>query len=367
MKNFLSAAIGGARAELVQLVRSPLLILLTVIQAVTFILLVSIFGLTGSMAPTAVVDEDRGPYSKIFIENMEKAHHSFAIRIMGREIAMAAVKRGELVAVITIPRGFSEAITGGRVIFVDAVVDNIDTDMTQDIQRAMPSAIVSFAHAVKLPGIRVRVDEHDLIDHDTGFIPYLAVSGLALAVFIVAGILGAVAVAREFESGTVRLLLTAPVHPLASLVGRILAADLVAALATVFSTGVVIVGFGVVPVHPVEMILALLTSIIIFSCLGAALGAALKRTLPVASLIFGLALPLYIDSGSLEPERFDGNIIWAIGHLSPIYYSVGILEHSFHGFEVTPEPIFLNFIILILWAILMLFLAGKILKRKFSV
>ncbi len=366
MKNFLSAVTGAARAEAVQLGRSPLLIILTVIQSVTFILLVSIFGLTGSRAPTAVVNEDGELYSRIFIANMEAARHSFAIKLMNREEALSAVKRGELVAVITIPRGFSKAIAKGNIIYIDALVDNIDTDMTQDIQRAMPSAVVSFARNLHLQGIRVRVEEHDLIKHDTGFIPYLAVSALALSAFIVAGILSAAAAAREFESGTSKMLLTAPVHPLAPLIGRILAADAYAALALAFSSALVITGYGVIPAHPVEMVLALFTCIIIFSCAGAALGAALKRTLPVASLIFGLALPLYIDSGSLEPERFDGNIIWAIAHLSPVYYAVGILEHAFHGYEVTPEPVFINFLVLLLWTALMLIITGNILKRKLS-
>jgi ABC-2 type transport system permease protein len=203
-----------------------------------------------------------------------------------------------------------------------------------------------------------------LIDHDTDFIPYLVVSGLTLGAFVVAGILSAVAVAREFETGTVKLLATAPVHPLAPLVGRILAADAVATLAMIFSAGIVVFGYGVVPVHPIEMAVVMLTCIVIFGCVGAALGAALRRTLPVASLIFGLALPLYIDSGSLEPLRFDGNIIWALGHLSPVYYAVGIFEHAFHGFQVTPEPIFVNFLALAGWAVLLLAYAGFMVRRK---
>jgi len=63
--------------------------------------------------------------------------------------------------------------------------------------------------------------------------------------------------------------------------------------------------------------------------------------------MFGLAMPLYVDSGALEPTRFDGDTIWMIAHLSPVYYAVGVLEWAFHGLRVTPEPIWLDMLVLV--------------------
>lgn len=112
------------------------------------------------------------------------------------------------------------------------------------------------------------------------------------------------------------------------------------------------------------MLGAIFICVIIFGCVGALVGVLLKKTLPVASLIFGLALPLYIDSGSLEPERFDGNIIWGFAHLSPIYYAIGVLEDAFHGFRVTPEPISVDFLLLVLWALLIMYITEKLIRRQ---
>jgi ABC-type multidrug transport system permease subunit len=128
----------------------------------------------------------------------------------------------------------------------------------------------------------------------------------------------------------------------------------------------VIFFYGIIPLHPLELAAAVVMCVIIFSCAGALLGAFLKRTLPAASLVFGLALPLYIDSGAMEPERFDGNAIWAIAHLSPLYYAVGILEHAFHGFQVTPEPVFINFIALFIWAAVLLIFTAGVLKARMA-
>ena len=60
------------------------------------------------------------------------------------------------------------------------------------------------------------------------------------------------------------------------------------------------------PDHPVEMAAGLLLCVVIFSCIGAGTGTLVRRTLPLSALIFGLALALYLDSGSLEPARFYG-------------------------------------------------------------
>src|SRR5439155_25108890 len=110
------------------------------------------------------------------------------------------------------------------------------------------------------------------------------------------------------------------------------------------------------------MIGVILLCTAIFSCIGVALGALLRRTLPVASFVFGLSLPLYIGSNALEPQRFDGYLIWLLAHASPVYYAVGILEQAFHGLQVTPEPTWVNFVALLGWAVLMLLLAGILLR-----
>src|SRR3954451_22636665 len=100
----------GFRHELAQMLRSQLLIVLTVLEAITFVVLVSLFGVTGARAPTALVDLDGGPRAQAFREHLERPHHSFSLRPMTAEQAAEQLADGRLVAVITIPSGFSQAI-----------------------------------------------------------------------------------------------------------------------------------------------------------------------------------------------------------------------------------------------------------------
>jgi len=348
----LAALGGGFRAEIQQLRRSRLLIVLTAVEAVTFLVLVSIFGFTGTHVPTAVVDRDGGRLAHQWAQEMTASYHTYGVRYMDARSAQEALGRGDVAAILYIPAGFSQHMAHHSMIRIHFLVDNVNADLTTEVELGIPPAARAFGVANRFPGIRVVTVEKDLVRHEVGFIPYLVVSALALAAFVVAGTLAASAVAREFENRTLAYLKLSPTHPLVPLAGRLLATSAVSAVAVAVAALLVVAGYGVVPAHPAALAAALLLCVVIFSCIGAGLGTLVRRTLPLSALIFGLALALYLDSGSLEPARFYGNRLWVIAHTSPVYYAVGILQYAVHGLRVTPETIPVNFAALIGWAVL---------------
>jgi len=348
----LTALGGGFRAEIQQLRRSRLLIVLTIAEAVTFLVLVSIFGLTGSHVPTAVVDRDGGRLARQWAQVMATSYHTYGVRYMNGRAAEQALGRGDVAAILWIPPGFSRHMASHRMIRIHFRVDNVNADLTTEAELGIPPVARAFGVANHFPGIRVVTAEKDLARHEVGFIPYLVVSALALAAFVVAGTLAASAVAREFESRTLAYLRLSPTHPLVPIAGRLLATAAVSAGAVTVAALLVVAGYGVVPDHPIEMAAALLLCVVIFSCIGAAIGTVVRRTQPLSALIFGLALALYLDSGSLEPARFYGNRLWVVAHTSPVYYAVGIIQQAVHEIQVTPETAPVNFAALIGWALL---------------
>ena len=341
----------SAALELAQLRGNRAFVVLTALAAVSFLAMVSLFGLTGAYAPVALIDRDGGPYAKRLVEALLGAHHSFALKYMSPDDARTALYSGRLVGIITIPAGFSADVENGTTVALDVRIDNVNVDLTNDVQRALPAAIVAFGRRNQFPGVRVQMVEHDVIPHDTGYIPYLVVSALALDAMVIAGILGAMATAREFEYGTVKLLRLSPASQAVMLAGKLAVAAAVAASALAITLAAIVFVYGVAPVAPWTTAFTLLICVAIFTCLGAWIGALLKRTLAAVPLLFGLAMPFYIDSGALEPTRFDGEAIWRIAHLSPVYYAVGVLEWAFHGLRVTPEPIYVNLLVLLAIAV----------------
>jgi ABC-2 type transport system permease protein len=348
----LTALGGGFRAEIQQLRRSRLLIVLTVAEAVTFLMLVSIFGLTANHVPTAVVNRDGGKLARQWAQTMSATYNTYGVRYMDGRSAEQALAQGDVAAILWIPADFSQHMAHHTMMRIHFVVDNVNADLTNEVELGISPAARAFAVANHFPGIRVVTTEKDLVKPGVGFIPYLVISALALAAFVVAGTLAASAVAREFEGRTVAYLKLSPTHPLVPITGRLLATGAVSAGAVLVAALLVVAGYGVVPDHPVEVAAGLLLCVVIFSCIGAGIGTLVRRTLPLSALIFGLALALYLDSGSLEPARFYGNILWVVAHTSPVYYAVGILQHAVHGIQVTPETIPVNFAALIGWALL---------------
>lgn len=337
----------SAALEAAQLRSNLAFVALTALAAVSFLAMVSLFGLTGAYAPVALIDLDGGPLVPRFVDALNGAHHSFALKFISADDAQAALHAGRLAGIITIPAGFSADIDRGMTVPIDVQIDNVNVDVTDDIQRALPAAIVAFGRERRFPGVRVQMSEHDVMPHDTGYIPYLVVSALALDAMVIAGVLGAMATAREFERRTVKLLRLAPASAGVVLAGKLTVAGGVAAGALGLALLAIVFVYGVVPVAPWTTMAALVACVAIFTCLGAWVGALLKRTLAAVPLLFGLAMPFYVDSGALEPTRFDGELIWRIAHVSPVYYAVGVLEWAFHGLRVTPEPVYVDLLILV--------------------
>ncbi len=354
----------AARLELQQLNRSRVLVGLVVLEAITFLVLVSLFGLTGSRAPTALIDRDGGRLAKSFIRHLDAAHHSFALRPMTFARAEEQISSGDILAAITIPENFGARVASAGTSVIPITVDNVNEDLTGDVREAMPSAVTAFAADNRFPGVRVVAVERDLVDHETGYVAYLVVSALALTAFVVAGILGAVSITREFETRTVTQWRLAPVSPGYLVVGKLLAASLLSAVAVGLAALIVVAGYGVHPAHPFGALGVLALCVVIFTSLGACIGALLKRTLPVAALFFGLALPFYVDSGALEPLRFDGEKLWIAGHASPVYSAIGVLQWGFHGLRVTPESVLQNLLVLCLWALVAALVAAAVLSRR---
>jgi ABC-type multidrug transport system permease subunit len=328
----------AAAGQLASFKRSPVTALLAVLLPLNLLLLLSLFALTGYRAPTALVVDDISPEAAKFVAALEAAHHSFSLRPMTADEAAKQLKDGRLVATLQIPKGFGASVRQGDSPFVILTVDNVNVDMAEDVRRAIPAAATIFAKDIGRP-VAVEPQLRNMLARDTTYVEYLGVSAIALAAVIAGATLGGSVAARTWESGENRLLRTAPAGAGAALLGRLGAAAIVALGAGLLTAAVVVWGYGVPMRSPLEVVgtIAILTACSV--ALGGLLGAALQRTLLIVPLVVGLTLPFYLDSGALEPQRFDGERLFRLAHLSPTYWGVGAIEHAFHGLTITPEPV----------------------------
>ena len=132
-------------------IRSALTERSTLIQSVTlpvnYLIMMSLFVLAGSHAPTAVVMNDHGPYARQFVAAMRQAD-SFRLEVTSVATARQQLRAGNLVAVVTIPAGFEHAAAHHLRMAIPVEVNNLDEDLTNDAHRAMRLVVTRFyAHA----------------------------------------------------------------------------------------------------------------------------------------------------------------------------------------------------------------------------
>ena len=357
------ALLESARGQLVSFVRAPVTTILVLVLPLNLMLLMSLFALTGYNAPTGLVMLEDTPRARGFVQALRDAHNSFDLRPMGREAAMEQLRRGRLVAVIEIPAGFDARIAAGRRATVQLTMDNVNLDMAEDVRRAVPAAAAIFAERLDLPKVRIRPRLINLLAKDTGYVEYLGVSAVALAAVIAGGILGGTVIAREWETGAARMLLLAPIGAGPVLIGRLVAAAFMGMLASGITAAIVVVGYRVPVAHPIEVVAGVVLTVIASTSLGGLVGVMLRRTLPITPLILGTQLPFYLDSGALEPQRFDGEILFRLAHLAPAYFGVGIMEHGYNNLIVTPESVCVLLAVLALMALVPAFFMGRLARR----
>lgn len=330
---------------------------------VNFLILLSLFVLAGSQAPTAVVMLDKGPYAQQFYTAMSHAH-SFRLRTASTSDAQNLITTGKIVAVVTIPADFDTRIQQKQSVQVGVQINNLNTDFTNDIRRAIPLSITSF-YAKAFPHlVNVAPHEVDIHPQDTDYIPYLTVSILVIGL-VMAGILqSGTAAAREYENETIKELLLSPARRWAVILGKMLGAFVMSIASVIVVLCVLIFIIGVWPAHWLEVIGVTLLSLMIFIAFGTLLGTLLKVRQPVIALAFGTAIPLFFLSGAFGPISFSTPIIQVIAQIFPLYYAIVLEQHAFHDFILNSYGIGTNVLILVVYALALLILASLVLRRS---
>jgi ABC-2 type transport system permease protein len=337
--------------------------ILSVFLPVNFLILMSLFVLGGSQAPTAVVMQDTGPYAQQFYAAMSHAH-SFRLQQATADEANDLIQAGRIVAVVTIPPDFDLRIRQNQPVQVDVQVNNLNTDFTNDIRRAVPLSITSFYVRAFPNVVTVVPREHDFYSQDTDYLPYLAVSIMVVAFMLGALLPAGTGAAREWEKETMKELLLSPASRWAMLAGKMLGAFLMSLASVSLVLVVLIVVVGIWPVHWGEMIAFSLLTLAIFIALGTLLGTLLKQRQPVVSLAFGASIPLFFLSGAFGPISFTTPAVQFLAQLFPVYYAIVLQQHAFHNFTLNTLGTGVNVLILCGYALAVIVLATFALRRS---
>jgi ABC-2 type transport system permease protein len=365
LRNTLRVIWACARKDIAMALTDRLATIIGLFLPVNFLVLMSLFVLGGGQAPTAVVMNDQGPYARAFVDAMSRAH-SFRLLPSSAVQAQALITQGRIVAVVTIPPDFDARLQQNQPVNVGVEINNLNTDFTNDIRRAVPLSITLF-YASQFPNqVTVTPSEHDFYPQDTDYIPYLSVSILVIALMISGLLQAGSASAQEWESGTMKEMLLSPAPRWAILVGKMLGAFLVSLGSALIVLAVLIFIVGVHPVYWGEVIGFSLVTLFIFIVIGTLIGTLFKNRQPVLALSFGTAIPLFFLSGAFGPISFTTTAIQIIAKIFPVYYAIALMQHAFHAFTLNTLGLSGNLLVLAAYAVGLIVLVTIVLERSTS-
>jgi ABC-2 type transport system permease protein len=308
----------------------------TMLQSVSlpinYLIMMSLFALSGSAAPTAVIMLDHGRYAQQFLASMEHSD-SFRLRVESAGQARAQLHQGTLVAAVTIPANFDRAVAANQPVQVPMQVNNLDEDLTDDVHRAIRLSVTTFYARTDPKLVSIITNEQDAYRSDTGYIPFLAISITVIALMVSGLLQAGNAAAREFEKGTIKELLLAPARPWTILIGRMLGAFLISLPAGVIVVTVVII---VVGGHPADILLVTgvcLLTLAVFVAAGTAFGLIIRDRSAFTILTRAIPVPLFFLSGVFSPLTFQTRAVYDAGVGLPVHYAVVLEQLAFKGFR----------------------------------
>ena len=329
---------------------------------VNLLVIALLLALNGGEAPVAVVVQDHGPLAARFVDSMRHAH-SFKISETDASGAERLIRGGNIVAVITVPPDFDSALAAGRRVELPVEVNNLDVDFTNDIRRAVPLSISTF-YATAFPGeVAVRAHEIDKYSLDTGYVPYIGVSIVVVALMVGGLVQGGMNSARDFEMGTIKEVLLSPASRWAVGLGKVAGALVLTLPGAIVVLLVVMLLLGVRPISPVEFLSSALLLLVAFAALGTFLGTLLRRRQVTFPLVLGIFLPLFIASGPFGPANWQGPAATVIATISPLYYAIAVFQHAFHGYRTSQPTLQVDVVALAVFAVASAMLTAVTLRR----
>lgn len=284
----------------------------------------------------AVLDQDASPSSRSLVESFEAAgRFSVADRLARPDQIDSLLVRGAVRMALVIPPHFERDLTRGGPAEVQAIVDGADAN-TASIAMNYAGAIVTsysakavlHSAALQLPIVaQTRVWYNEDLRSPPMIVPGL----VATIMMIIAAMLTALTVAREWERGTMEQLAATPVLRVEVILGKLLP-YLAIGLIDVVATVVIGISVFAVPFRGNLLLFFAMATMFLLGSLGLGIfiSAALKTQLLATQLAM---LATYLPSVLLSGLIFDlASMPWplrAISTIVPARYFVVVLRGIF--------------------------------------
>ncbi len=342
------------------------------------LLMIFLFGYALSLdvdrIPTLIIDNDKTPAAREFIQRIGESRYFDIIDYLDREADIdRAMARSEALMVVVIPIGFASKIKSGHAAPVQVVLDGSDSNTASIAQGYLQAVAGGFSMELQEDRIRraglkmadmplearIRVWFNPELKSRNFIIPGLT----AIIMMVICALMTALTVTREKEVGTMEQLISTPITS-----GELLVGKLIPYLGVGLVDLVMVVGAGVlifnVPFRGSYLLLLVTSMIFLTGTLSWGLFiSVVSRTQLQASqmAMFSVFLPSFLLSGFIYPIDNMPLALQVITYVVPARYFVEILVDLFLK-GVGLAYIWPQVLALIIYTVLVLNLA----RKKFS-
>ncbi|MBS0183992.1 MAG: ABC transporter permease [Nitrospira sp.] len=292
--------------------------------------------------PVYVYDREGSQQSQDFLKHFQASEYFRLIKAVDNYPALIeALDSGACRLAIVIPIDFSERLSAGGPVAVQALVDATDNN-TANISLSYSEAVAqTYNQRLHLDWIQrhglntiqspLSVDTRTWFNENLESSANIVPGVIAIIMAVIGSFLTSLTIAREWERGTMEQLVSTPITPLELMVGKLVPYFVIGLLDTVLCTALAILWFEV-PFRGQWTVLLLSCTLflVVVLSLGYLISVLAKSQLAAsqAALIVTF-LPAFLLSGFLYPIDQMPAAIQVITHLIPARYFMTILRDVF--------------------------------------
>lgn len=291
---------------------------------------------------TAIFDEDKTVESRAFVDSfIHNGYFQFDRNIDHENQMNDVMNRGEVSAIIHIPRGFQEDIKSKKPVHIQGIIDGTDSNMANIVLNYMSRVVIqeSNARAIKdnfgatplehnIPNINLesRAWFNENLESRNYYVPGI----LATVITLLTLTLTSMAIVREKEIGTIEQVMVTPIHRYEFILGKTIPFILIG-LFDVTLIFLLAVFWFEVPMRGQIAVLFTGISFYLFTVLGAGLLiSTMCQTQQQAMMsAFLFYFPCVMLSGFIFPIANMPQVIQWLTYLNPLRYFLVVIRGVF--------------------------------------
>jgi ABC-2 type transport system permease protein len=366
-----------ARKEVVQILRDSRSLIIVVLMPAVLVLLFG-YGVNLDLKglPVYVLDQDGSQQSQDLLKHFQASEYFHVERVVSNYPELTrAIDDGHAKMGIVIPWDFSQRLSDGRPVEIQALVDGSD-DNTANVLIGYSEAVVQgYSAQMQINWLRVRgisiqpasmsVETRTWYNEDLESSAFIIPGVLALVMSVIGAFLTSLTIAREWERGTMEQLISTPVTAMEIMLGKLAPYFVLGMFDTIISALIAIYWFNV-PFRGswVTLMVASAMFMVVVLSLGFFISVLAKNQFAASQIALLITfLPAFLLSGFLFSIEQMPIVLQWITRILPARYYVSVLKKIF--LKGTPAVmLYADLIPLVVFALVLALVATRSFHKR---